>query len=77
MHWLRRQPSARVSTCKKDICPASHCLTQDRVGFWFDLNMGDEFRVGAFFSLVLTFLQMLFHSHSLLWTIICISEYQN
>lgn len=45
---------------------ASHCLAQGRVGFWFDLNIGDEFRAGAFLSLVFTFLQMWFHSHSLL-----------
>lgn len=58
MDWLRRQLSARVSMCKKDMHSASHCLAQDRVGFMFDLNIEDEFRVGAFLSLVLTFLQM-------------------
>lgn len=33
--WLRRQLSARVSTCKKDMHSASHCLAQDGV-FLFD-----------------------------------------
>lgn len=59
MDWLRRQPSARVSTCMEGVCSASHCLAQDSVGFWFHLNSGHKFRVGfGFFKFCLMFLQM-------------------
>lgn len=33
MDCLRRQSSARVSTCREDVRSASHRLTQDRVSF--------------------------------------------
>jgi len=47
MEWLRRQPSARVSTSMEDVHSASHCLAQD-CHFWFHFNTGDKFRVGFF-----------------------------